>query len=100
MGKNKNKETYAMKFISKLYPIMPTKGDTTQLIVGLLLYILGPVILTPVITILFAITVILAVLIPVVLPLMYVYALAGVVFTILNFLGVINFASFKEKKED
>ena len=79
-----------MKSIGKLFPFIPSKGDTTRLIVALVFYILGALVAIPVATVVLSLTIILAVLVAVVVPLIIVYSWAGVLFTILSFVGVMD----------
>ena len=80
-----------MKVITKLFPFIPKKADTTKLIISLLFYGLGPMVATPIVTIILSLTLVLAVLIPIIIPLMFLYGFAGVIFAILSFAGVMNF---------
>ena len=73
-----------MKFVAKIFPFIPTKGDTTKLIVGILFYILAPLIAIAVTAIGFTFTVILIPLIAVIEPLLCVYGFVGLLFTIQN----------------
>ena len=79
-----------MKFVAKIFPFLPAKGDTTKLIVGLLFYIFAPLIAIAVTTIGFTFTVILIPLIAVVEPLLCLYGFVGLLFTILHFAGVMD----------
>ena len=79
-----------MKFVAKIFPFLPAKGDPTKLIVGLLFYLIAPLIAIAVTAIGFTFTVILIPLIPVVEPLLCVYAFVGLLFTILSFAGVMD----------
>ena len=79
-----------MKFVARIFPFIPTKGDTTKLIVGILFYILAPLIAIAVTSIGFTFTVSLIPLIAVIEPLLCVYGFVGLLFTILSFAGVMD----------
>lgn len=79
-----------MKFVATIFPFLPAKGDTTKLIVGLLFYLIAPLIAIAITTVGFTFTVILIPLIAVIEPLLCVYGFVGLLFTILSFAGVMD----------
>ena len=93
-------EDWLMKFLATLFPFMPNKGETTKFIVGLIFYVALAVFGIPIVTVLLSLTIVLAVLVAVVVPLMMLYSAVGILFAILNFAGVMNLASYKNKKAE
>ena len=89
-----------MKFLSVLFPFMPTKGETTKFIVGLIFYAALFLVGIPIITVVLGISVVLAVLIPVIVPLVSLYSAVGILFEILNFTGVMKLANYKQKETE
>ena len=79
-----------MKFVAKIFPFIPAKGDTTNLILGLLFYLLVPEVALVITTIVFTFSIILMFLIPVAVLLIVLYGFAGLLFTILSFAGVMD----------
>ena len=84
-----------MEFIAKIFPFIPEKGDSTKLVVGLLFYISGSFVAIAITPVVLGLTIVLAILIPIVEPLILVYAISGVVFTITGFAGITNFKNNK-----